>query len=371
MGSGMQQHGWLRVFLASLLILLAAVVLGGCKQVQQVQEVLHNSQPPAVSRGERLIAYEQGGNIWTIEATGDGAQQVNKTGNLMLGSWAPEASKMAVLSGINQNGEWVTGNAGVLDLNGNLQPVMGPQGAITIEPGEASWLDSNSLVLGGLGAIWVARLDGSQYRATALYTAKHENSEQVWHPKAVPGGSLVSFWVTSTEGTEGDVTARLVIAPVAGGQATTIFSQTILASGQAPVDAIWAPDGRYILIYAEPTSGGNPWWMLDRTKGSKKQVLSADAGDVQWLPGDQLIYAPQAQLQVPKYALLDAATGESKPFIAIPSWVNWLQVASDNRLLLARATGDNSINWDYYVAAADGSNVKKIITAAGDAAWQP
>ena len=364
----MQRRRRFRAFLICLLILLAALALGGCKQLQGM---LHRGQPATAVRGERLIAYEQGGNIWTIRATGDGAQQISKTGDLMLGSWAPDATKMAVLTAVNRNGEWVTGNAGVLDLSGNLKPVSGPQGPISIEPGEVSWLDSNSLVLGGSGTIWVARLDGNQYKATSLYTAKRENSEQVWHPKAVPGGTYVSFWITSTEGAEGNVTARLVILPVAGGQATAVFSQTLLASGQAPVDAVWAPDARYVLVYADSTSGGNPWWMLDHTKGTKKAVLSADAGDVQWLPGDQLIYAPQALLQVPKYAVLDAATGNSKPFVAIPDGVYWLQVASDNRLLLAKATGDNNIKWDYYVAAADGSGVKKIIAAAGDAAWQP
>lgn len=375
MGYGKQRSGWIGVSLLCLLILVSAVALSGCKQLQGL---LNRSQPTATpSPGERLIAYEQGGNIWTFEAvTGSGVapagQQITRSGDLMLGPWAPDATRIAVLSEVNRSGEWATGSVGVLDLNGNLKLVSGPQGPIVVEPGEISWLDDNSLALGGLSeTIWIARYDGSQYSATPLYTIKQESNERVWHPKAVPGSADVAFWITNTEGTEGKVTASLVTVPIAGGQPETIFSQAILASGQAPVDAVWALDGSYVLIYAEPTSGDNPWWLLDRSKGSKQAVLSAEAGDIQWLPGNQLSYAPQALLQVPKYELYDPVTGKSEPFVTVPDWVNWLQAGPDGRLLLARTTGDDSISWDYYVAAADGANPQKIISAAGDAAWQP
>jgi hypothetical protein len=371
-GSSMDDHRRRCVrfgfYLAWLLVLLVTVALSGCKQVRGV---LRSGHPVSALRGERLIAYEQGGNIWTISAAGDGARQISETGNLMLESWAPDSARLAVLSAISPNGEGVTGNAGVLDLSGNLKPVTGPEGAITVEPGEISWLDGNSLVLGDGNTIWVARFDGSQYRATPLYAAKDDNNERVWRPRAVPGGAYVSFWITSTGDTDGNVAARLVILPVAGGEPDTIFSQAILASGQAPVDVVWAPDAHYVLVYVEPASGDNRWWLLDRSRGANQAVLSADAGDVQWMAGDQLLYAPHAQAQVPRYAELDAATGKSTPFVVIPSWTNWLQVAPDSRLLLAKATGDSNISWDYYVAAADGSNIKKIITNAGDADWQP
>lgn len=375
LGYGGQRSGRIGAPLLCLLILLSAVALGGCKQLQ---ERLNGSRPAGASPpGERLIAYEQGGNIWTIEAAaGAGVapagRQITRTGDLMLGPWAPDSTKLAVLSEVNRNGEWATGNAGVLDLNGNLKPVSGPEGPVVVASGEISWLDADNLALGGLSkTIWIARYDGSQYRAAPLYTVREEGNERVWHPRAVPGGAHVSFWITNTEGAEGKVTAHLVTVPIAGGQPETIFSQAILASGQAPVDAVWALDARYVLIYAEPADGGNPWWLLDRSKGARQAVLSPEAGDIQWLPGDRLIYAPQALLQAPGYALFDPATGRSEPFATVPDWVNWLQVAADGRLLLARTAGGDSISWDYYVAADDGTNARKIIGGAGDAAWQP
>lgn len=356
------------VVLLCLLVLLASVTVTGCSKVRSLWPWGHKA---ATTGGERLVAYELGGDIWTIGATGEGAKRISKTGGLMLGPWAPDAASLAVMSAVSQNGEWVTGNAGVLDLSGNLKPVLGPKGAISIEPGEISWLNAQSLVVGVPDTIWIARLENNQYLATALYTAKSANNEKVWHPRAVPGGAYVSFWITSTSGNGGDVKASLVTMPVAGGKPVELFSANILASGQAPVDALWSPDARYVLVYAYPAAGGNPWWLLDRTKGTKQQVLSANAGDPQWLPGDRLVYAPQAQLQAPGYAVLDPAAGASKPFVAIPNWTTWLQVGPDNRLLLAKATADNSISFDYYVAAADGSGAKLIVSGAGGAAWQP
>ncbi|NPV28949.1 MAG: hypothetical protein HPY58_04685 [Firmicutes bacterium] len=360
-------------FLISALLLAAGSGCRGAREagpgrggpVKQGREILPE---------ERLLAYEQEGCIWVVRASGEGARKIGRTGSMALGAWAPDGERIAVLTAVERSGEWVTGYAGVLDLKGKVKPVLGPQGPLPLEPGEMAWLpEGDSLVLASLDTIWVAREEGDVFRARVLYTSGKGGNERVWHPRQIPRENRISFWITAGEGEGGRVKARLVTLPAAGGEPEELFSQVIWASGEAPVEALWSPDGRYALIYAEPAGEGSCWWLLDRKSGMKKAVLSPTAGDPQWLPGgESLVYAPQAQLQVPRYEVLHVATGEASPFAEVPGWASWLEVSPDGKkILLAKAAGEDGFKWDLYVAGADAASPKKVASGAGDAAWQP
>jgi len=366
---------WVLFFCFVIGVVLSGAA-GGCRRAaRDAGPAGESHQKEEVRPGERLIAYEQDGYIWIVKASGAGARKISKTGNLMLGSWAPAGERIAVLTAVNRSGEWASGYAGVLDLKGKIKPVLGPQGPLVQEPGEMAWLpDGKSLVLASLDTLWLAREKGDVFRAEVLHSTQKSGNERVWHPRHVPRENRISFWITASEGEGGRVKARLVTLSPAGGAPEELFSQEIWASGQVPIDVIWSPDGRYGLIYTEPAGGGDCWWLLDRKTGAKKAVLSAMAGDLQWLPGgDSLVYAPQAQLQVPKYEMLNVATGKTSPFVEqLPSWVNWIEVSPDGKkILLAKATGENEFKWDIYVAEADGSSPRKVAAGAGEAAWQP
>lgn len=356
-----------RITLFLALLLYAAATAGGCGGDVPV---FNGRATP----WDRLVAYEKGGYVWVVEASGEKARKIGETGNLRLGPPSPDGRRMAVLTGVQRSGEWVAGYAAVLSLNGRLKPVVGPRGPLAQEPGEVAWLDrGNSLVLAGLDSIWIAGEEGNVFRAKALYTARGGGSERVWHPRAVPGGKEISFWITSNEGEESRVRARLVTIPVRGGTPQAIFTETIWAGGEAPVDVLWSQDGKYALVYCEPAGGGNCWWLLDGRTGAKKAILSPDAGDPQWLPGSKtIVYAPRAALQVPGYEVLDVLTGKKHPFTRIPNWVTWLEVSPDGKiLLLARAAGDDGLKYDLYTASVGGTNIKKIAEGTGDAFWQP
>ncbi|MDH7577079.1 MAG: hypothetical protein QHH75_04460 [Bacillota bacterium] len=358
-------------------LVIGAVLLAGgsgCRGTREAGPAGESRTKREIAPEDRLIAYEQDGYIWIVKASGEGGRRIGNAGNVSLGPWAPTGEKIAVLTAVDRSGEWITGYAGVLDLKGKVKPVIGPQGPLAQEPGEMAWLSGGeSLVLASLDTIWVAREEGDVYRARVLYATQKSGNERVWHPREVPGEDRISFWITASEGEGGRVRARLVTLPAAGREPEELISQTIWASGQAPVDALWSPDGKYVLIYAEPAGGGDCWWLLDRKTGTSKAVLSATAGDPQWLPGGGgLLYAPQAHLHVPKYEVLDLGTGRASPFAEVPGWVSWLQVSPDGRkILLAKAAGENGFKWDIYVAEADGTSPRKVATGAGDAAWQP
>ncbi|HHW41710.1 MAG TPA: hypothetical protein GXX19_11310 [Syntrophomonadaceae bacterium] len=354
-----------RIALFLALLLCAAITSGGCGDDAPV----FNGR--AASR-DRLVVYEKGGYVWVVEASGEKARKIGETGNLRLGPPAPDGRRMAVLTGVSRNGEWLSGYAAVLSLNGRLKPVVGPQGPLLQEPGEVAWV-GNSLVLASLDSIWIAGEEGRVFRAKALYTTRSSGSERVWYPRAVPGGREISFWITSNEGEESLVRARLVTLSVRGGTTRAIFTETIWAGGEAPVDVLWSQDGKYALVYCEPAGGGNCWWLLDGETGARKAVLSPEAGDPQWLPGSKaIVYAPRAALQLPDYEVLDVLTGKKHPFAGIPNWVTWLEVSPDGKmLLLARAAGDDGLKYDLYTASVGGTNIKKIAEGAGDAFWQP
>lgn len=368
----MRRAGRERVLPVMILFLMAiltvAVLGGGCGKIVPAGEEKKDS-PDA-----RLLAYEQNGYIWVVQASGENGRKVSETGNMALGPWAPGGKKIAVLTAVDRSGELPTGYSGVLSLDGKLKAVVGPGGPIMVEPNEMDWIkDGESLVLGSLERIWVAREQGNTFRAQALYTAAPGGNERVWRPKSVPGGKEISFWITAGKGEGMSVDARLVTIPTSGGTPREIFRETIFAGGQMPANNLWSPDGSQVLVYAEPVEGSNCWWLINRKTGAKRAVLSPNAGDPQWLPEDgALVYAPQAALQIPGYEVFDTVTGGTRPFMAIPGWVTWLEVSPDGeRLLLARAVGDDGIKWDLYVTTVNGTNTKRLAAGAGEARWQP
>lgn len=358
-----------------VVVLAVMGTMGGCRRVQGVGLAGRDQEKRVLSPGERLVAYEQDGFIWVVQASGKGARKISRAGNLMLGPWAPNAKKITVLTAAGQSGKWMIGYAGILDLEGKLKPVVAPQGLFAQEPGEIAWLaDGETLVLASLDTIWIARDEGDVFKAEVFYTTQRGGNERVWRPRPVPGGKEISFWITTSEGEGANVKARLVTLSEAGGKPQEIFSETIWASGQAPTEALWSPDGKYVLIYAEPAGEGSCWWLLERETCVKTAVLSPMAGDVQWLPGgSSLVYAPQAQLQVPKYEVLDVVAGKTSSFAEFPSWVSWIEVSPEGKkILLAKAVSeDNGFKWDLYIAEADGTGVKELVAGAGDAVWQP
>lgn len=351
---------------ALFLTLLLVAATGGCGGSVSVLGTRANPR-------ERLVIYERDGYVLAVEASGEKERVICKTRNLALGPPAPDGRRVAVLTGVSNGGEWKTGYAAVLDMKGRIRPVVGPRGAFAVELDEMAWL-GESLVLTDLESVWIAVEDGDVYRAKAVYTVKSGGDERVWNPRAVKATGRISFWITSNEGDESRVLARLVMLPASGGMPRVVFSRQIWAGGETPGDVIWSQDGRYALIYCKPADGGNCWWLMDVKTGITRGVLSPEAGDIQWLPGSRtaLVYAPRAALQVPEYEVLDVLTGKKHPFTGIPNWVTWLEVSPDGKeLLLARARGTGVIRYDLYTAAIDGSGIKRIAEGVGEAFWQP
>jgi len=361
-----------------LVLLLVGVIIVGCRRPQEeIQKKEQQTQEEKPPLKEPLIAFEKDGVIWVVGASGEGMRRLSSENEkLLLGpwSWSPDGKKLAVLTSVDWSDYWVSGYVAVLDLEGTCRPVLGPQGRFREEPEEIAWLSPEELVLASMDTIWVAREKGDCWSAQVVYTTGKSGKERVWHPRQGPGRGEVSFWVTSPARGGGTVEAQLVILSCKDGKLRKVFQEEIWASGQAPVDVLWSPGGRYGLIYAQ-TEGENRWWLFDNRSGETRPILNPSAGDVQWLSEKTLVYAPQAGLDVPKYEVLDVETGKVKPFTDLPSWVNWIEVSPDGgKILLAKAAGegaDEYFKWDIYVADADGGRIRKLVTGAGDASWQP
>ncbi|HAA90526.1 MAG TPA: hypothetical protein DCE07_08185 [Peptococcaceae bacterium] len=360
-----------------LVLLFVGMIIIGCGRPQEgeIQKEKQRKQAEkSPSPEEPLIAFEKDGAIWVIEASGEGMRKLTPENDFLLGPWSPDGKKMAVLTSVDWSDYWVTGYAAVLGLDGTCKPVLGPQGRFNEEPGEIAWLSPEELVLASLDTIWVAREKGDCWSAQVVYTTGKSEKERVWHPRQGPGKGEVSFWITSPGRGGEAVEAQLVILSCKDRKSRKVFQKKVWASGQAPVDVLWSPGGKYGIIYAE-TEGENCWWLFDNRSEETRPILNPNAGDVQWLSEKTVVFAPQAGLDVPRYEVLDVETGEVKPFTDLPSWVNWIEVSPDGgKILLAKAAGegaDEYFKWDIYLADADGGRIQKLVAGVGDASWQP
>jgi hypothetical protein len=348
---------WLLVGAVLLLLLLADLTGGLQRIVPVIGGRLQRQQP-------ELLVYEKNGRIYAYE---NGSQHLlSGSGHYQLGPWSPDGRQLTLLGGLKQSSEWVSGYPQVLSLQGGLTSVVGEQGRFSVLSGELSWVNAGrTLAAATRECLWLADKQGKSFTAKARYTLPPDGGQQIWHPRGVPGGQQITFWVTDTYDDGGLLEARLQLLPVASGEPRTLFKTIIWAGEEVPVDLLWSPGGKQALVYVDGEKGLS-WWLVDK-QGKSREVLSADDTSPCWLNDRTLVFR-----SIPEecFRQLDTVTGKTSAWLKLPNWVEWLAVSPQGRLLLAKGAQNHSC-WDLYTAEADGSSINLVTRNASDGSWQP
>ncbi|MFN0152639.1 MAG: TolB family protein [bacterium] len=161
-----------------------------------------------------------------------------------------------------------------------IRAIPGSERQITTRADFPDWAPDGSRIAfvseGGAQTIWTTTPDGAALNQVTDYVS--------YLPNWAPDGSRIAC--TIFRGEPGDITARVLAAPVAGGLADTLTPPWMLAT-----DMDWSPDGASIVVAASVNSAISNLWVGSVETGDFVNLTadSTDVFSVAWSPDGQKI----------------------------------------------------------------------------------
>jgi Tol biopolymer transport system component/DNA-binding winged helix-turn-helix (wHTH) protein len=174
----------------------------------------------------------------------------------------------------------------------------------------------------------------------------HFGRVDAWNPLASDGREL--YFEQSTGGSLG-----IERVPAEGGDATPVatpFPNTTLHD--------ISPDGLELLVgSASPGQDERPLWVLPTSGGSPRRMGRVIAHDAAWSPdGRRIIYASGPDLYLAK-----ADGSESKKLITTAGWPHWPRWSPDSRIVRFTLEKMGSHTLSLWEASVDGRNVHPLL----------
>jgi hypothetical protein len=144
-----------------------------------------------------------------------------------------------------------------------------------------------------------------------------------------------------------------------------------LSYGHESARPQWSPDGRG-LIYASRQAGDRQWrlyYPIDEVIEIPGQGWAAD-----WLSADKLIFAGAVEGQPQPGFYLANMDGSGATSFILDRTGTAPAVSFDGRYLAYTSQGNDSNNWDVYVANADGTSIRRLtshLARDGIPTWSP
>ncbi|MDX6586546.1 MAG: hypothetical protein QOI31_1019 [Solirubrobacterales bacterium] len=237
---------------------------------------------PAYSPDGKKIAFNQGSNLWVMDADGTGAHQLAPS--LYQPTWSPDGSKLAVYRTGTPNGIAIINAETGAEINFIPSPAGSESAGSYINP---AWhpTDPNKIVVVWSRCCFRDPINFAPRQQTDLVTISPSGGSHTpltddlkveATPDWAPNGNSLLF--TQRQGTDDPVASvGLFTMPAAGGTKAPLTTT-------ADLDAVYSPSGSKILFVRESPS--TPELAVMNANGSNPQILD---------PGNPGEYAPTWQ----------------------------------------------------------------------------